>query len=65
MSNDQNIQQTEKKFNETYDKVSAKAQEELARVKAEFEEFKRKSQPKVQEAESFLTSPSAIGFYQG
>jgi molecular chaperone GrpE (heat shock protein) len=65
MSNNQNIQQTEKKFNETYDKVSAQTQDELARVKAELAEFKRKSQPKVQEAENYLTSPSAIGFYQG
>ncbi|KAI7895654.1 uncharacterized protein EV154DRAFT_494516, partial [Mucor mucedo] len=55
----------EKKLNETYDKVSATAQEELAKVKAEFNEFKARSGPKVQEAENFLTSPGAIGFYQG
>ncbi|KAI8095809.1 hypothetical protein BDF21DRAFT_353689 [Thamnidium elegans] len=76
MSNSANIQQTEKKFNEavaenekkinqTYDKVSATAQEELSKVKAEFEDFKKRSGPRVQKAENALTSPSAIGFYQG
>lgn len=76
MSNNANIQQTEKKFNEavaenekkihqTYDKVSATAQEELSKVKAELNEFKKRSGPQVQKAENALTSPSAIGFYQG
>jgi molecular chaperone GrpE (heat shock protein) len=61
MSTNPTAQKTEQKINE----ASAAAQTELAKVKAEFEEFKRRSQPKVQEAETFLTSPSAIGFYQG
>ncbi|CAO3657173.1 unnamed protein product [Mucor hiemalis] len=58
-------QETERKANEAYDKASSAAHDELLRVKAELAEFKRKSQPKIQEAENYLTSPSAIGFYQG
>jgi molecular chaperone GrpE (heat shock protein) len=76
MSNSSTVQQNEQKFNEAvatnekkineaYDKVSSTAQDELAKVKAEFDDFKKRSGPKVQEAENFLTSPSAIGFYQG
>lgn len=55
----------EKKINETYDKVSSTVEDELAKVKAEFNDFKARSGPKVREAENFLTSPGAIGFYQG
>lgn len=76
MSNNANIQQTErkineavvdneKKFNQTYDKASATAQEELTKVKAEYADFKARSGPKIQKAENALTSPAAIGFYQG
>lgn len=62
---DEAVASNEKKVNEAYDKVSSTAQDELTKVKAEFDEFKKRSAPKVQEAENFLTSPSAIGFYQG
>ncbi|KAI8985284.1 hypothetical protein BDB01DRAFT_850322 [Pilobolus umbonatus] len=55
----------EQKINETVDRVSNSAQEEYQKLKTEYEELKRKSQPKVREAENYLCSPSAISFYQG
>ncbi|KAF1796369.1 hypothetical protein FB192DRAFT_1406592 [Mucor lusitanicus] len=58
-------QQNEKKINENVDKAAEQTKQELSKLRAEYEELKRTAKPKVQEAENFLTSPSAIGFYQG
>lgn len=58
-------QQNEKKVNENVDKAAEQTKQELSKLRAEYEELKRSAKPKVQEAENFLTSPSAIGFYQG
>jgi hypothetical protein len=58
-------QQNEKKVNENVDKAAEQTKQELSKLRAEYEELKRSAKPKVQEAETFLTSPSAIGFYQG
>ncbi|CAO3615758.1 hypothetical protein MBANPS3_004177 [Mucor bainieri] len=58
-------QQNEKKINENVDKAAEQTKQELSKLRAEYEELKRTAKPKVQEAETFLTSPSAIGFYQG
>lgn len=55
----------EKKVNENIAKASSNAQEEVTRLRAELDELRRKAGPKVREAENFLTSPTAIGFYQG
>ncbi|CEP06813.1 hypothetical protein [Parasitella parasitica] len=57
--------QTDKKINENVDKAAEQTKQELSKLRAEYEELKRTAKPKVQEAENFLTSPSAIGFYQG
>jgi hypothetical protein len=57
--------QKDQKISENIDKVADQTKQELTKLKAEYEEFKRNAQPKVKEAETFLTSPSAIGFYQG
>jgi molecular chaperone GrpE (heat shock protein) len=56
---------TDQKINQTVDKTAEQTKQELTRLRAEYEEFKRQAQPKVKEAETCLTSPSAIGFYQG
>jgi hypothetical protein len=55
----------EQKIHETVDKVTASAQQEIDKLKAELDDLRTKSKPKIKEAETFLTSPSAIGFYQG
>lgn len=55
----------QRKINENVDKAADQTKQELNKLRAEYEELKRSARPKVQEAESFLTSPSAIGFYQG
>ncbi|KAI8991004.1 hypothetical protein BDF20DRAFT_14596 [Mycotypha africana] len=65
MSTNNTASQNEQVMKENIDKAAEQAKQELSKLKAEYEEFKRNAQPKVQEAESFLTSPSAIGFYQG
>ncbi|KAI9482746.1 MAG: hypothetical protein EXX96DRAFT_555468 [Benjaminiella poitrasii] len=57
--------ENEKKVNENIDKSAEEAKQELSKLRAEYEEFKRNAQPKVREAENFLSSPGAIGFYQG
>ncbi|KAI8061830.1 uncharacterized protein B0P05DRAFT_556810 [Gilbertella persicaria] len=56
---------SEKQINQNVDKAAEETKQELNKLRAEYEELKRQAKPKVQEAESFLTSPSAIGFYQG
>lgn len=55
----------DQKINENVDKAAEQTKQELTKLRAEYEEFKRNAQPKVKEAETFLTSPSAMGFYQG
>ncbi|KAF7721175.1 Serine/threonine-protein phosphatase 6 regulatory subunit 3 [Apophysomyces ossiformis] len=55
----------EKKINENIDNASHAAQEEVTRLRAELDDLRRKARPKMKEAESYLTSPTAIGFYQG
>ncbi|KAI8640265.1 hypothetical protein BD408DRAFT_390846 [Parasitella parasitica] len=57
--------QTDKKINENVDKAAEQTKQELSKLRADYEELKRTAKPKVQEAENFLTSSSAIGFYQG
>lgn len=59
------VAEDQKKIHENVDKAADQAKQELSKLRAEYEEFKRNAQPKVQEAENFLTSPPAIGFYQG
>lgn len=56
---------TETKINENIDKASNRAQEEVTRLRAELDDLKRRAGPKMHEAETFLTSPTALGFYQG
>ncbi|KAI8371650.1 uncharacterized protein BYT42DRAFT_580989 [Radiomyces spectabilis] len=60
-----NSREAEKKINENIDKASNSAQEEVTRLRAELDDLRRRAGPKVKEAESFLCSPAAIGFYQG
>lgn len=55
----------EQKANEAIDKTAINTKEELDKLRAEYEDLKRRTQPKVEEAQTYLTSPSAIGFYQG
>ncbi|CAO3694308.1 unnamed protein product [Rhizopus stolonifer] len=50
---------------EEYTKASKRAEEEVSKLKAELAELREKAGPKIQEAENFLTSPSAINFYKG
>ena len=67
---------TEKKVNQNIDKASGIAQDniekasgfaqdEVSRLRAELDDLRRKAGPKMHEAENFLTSPCALGFYQG
>ncbi|KAI8879672.1 hypothetical protein K501DRAFT_192991 [Backusella circina FSU 941] len=56
---------SDQKINETVNKAADATKDELKRVKAELEELRLKTKPKVEEASSALTSPQAIGFYQG
>ncbi|KAJ8658719.1 hypothetical protein O0I10_005443 [Lichtheimia ornata] len=56
---------TETKINENIDKASNRAHEEVTRLRAELDDLKRRAGPKMHEAETFLTSPTALGFYQG
>ncbi|KAG0739058.1 hypothetical protein G6F57_003318 [Rhizopus arrhizus] len=55
----------EQKANEAIDKTAINTKEELDKLRAEYEDLKKRTQPKVEEAQTYLTSPSAIGFYQG
>ncbi|KAI9315605.1 hypothetical protein BX666DRAFT_1957440 [Dichotomocladium elegans] len=57
--------ETEQKINQNIEKASKNAQEEVVRLRAELDELRRKTQPRVEKVESYLTSPTAIGFYQG
>ncbi|KAI7906204.1 uncharacterized protein BX663DRAFT_499236 [Cokeromyces recurvatus] len=65
MSTYNTAKENEKKMNENIDKSAEEAKKELSKLRTEYEEFKRNAQPKVKEAENYLTSPGAIGFYQG
>jgi molecular chaperone GrpE (heat shock protein) len=56
---------SDQKINETVNKAADTTKDELKRVKAELEELRRKTGPKMDQASSALTSPQAIGFYQG
>ncbi|KAI9314765.1 hypothetical protein BX666DRAFT_1963299 [Dichotomocladium elegans] len=47
------------------EKASNFAQDEVTHLRAELDELRRKAGPKVEEAENYLTSPTALGFYQG
>lgn len=51
--------------NEDVQRASKRAEDEVNRLKAELADLQRKAGPKLQEAEHFLTSPSAITFYKG
>jgi CHASE3 domain sensor protein len=46
-------------------KAARRAEEEVNRLKTELADLRRKAGPKIQEAENYLTSPSAITFYKG
>lgn len=65
MSTNPTVERTAQKTEQKINEASAIAKDELNNAKAEFQDLQRRAQPKVQEAENFLTSPSAIGFYQG
>ncbi|KAI8878010.1 hypothetical protein K501DRAFT_229213 [Backusella circina FSU 941] len=56
---------SEQKIHEVVDNVTTSAQQEIDKLKTELDDLRTKSKPKIKEAETFLTSPSAIGFYQG
>ncbi|KAI8143182.1 hypothetical protein BJV82DRAFT_611687 [Fennellomyces sp. T-0311] len=60
-----NSRETERKVNENISKASNAAQDEVSRLRAELDDLRRRAGPKVEEAESFLTSPAALGFYKG
>lgn len=47
------------------DGAARKAEEEINKLKAELADIKRRAGPKIQEAENYLTSPTAITFYKG
>ncbi|KAG2198309.1 hypothetical protein INT47_003022 [Mucor saturninus] len=51
--------------NEDVKRATKRAEDEVNRLKAELAEFQRKAGPKLQEAEHFLCSPTAITFYKG
>ena len=55
----------ENKVNKNIDKASSVAQDEVSRLRAELDDLRARAKPKVEEAETFLTTPSAIGFYKG
>jgi arginine utilization protein RocB len=59
------VAEDQRKINENVNKAADQTKQELNKLRAEYEELKRSARPKVQEAENFLTSPAAIGFYQG
>jgi predicted nucleic acid-binding Zn-ribbon protein len=47
------------------DGAAKKAEDEINKLKSELADIKRRAGPKIQEAENFLTSPTAITFYKG
>lgn len=64
------IQQGAKKLDEKLQdddvqRAAKRAEDEVNKLKAELAELRRNVGPKIQEAENFLTSPSAIAFYKG
>ena len=50
---------------EDFQRASQRAEEEVNKLKTELADLKRKAGPKIQEAENYLTSPSAVTFYKG
>lgn len=46
-------------------RAAKRAEDEVNRLKAELAELRRNVGPKIQEAENYLTSPTAITFYKG
>lgn len=58
-------QDAERKINENISKASSAAQDEVVRLRRELDDLRRRAGPKIDEAQSFLTSPAALGFYQG
>ena len=60
-----NSRDTERKINENISKASGAAQDEVSRLRSELDDLRRRAGPKVEEAESFLTTPAAFGFYKG
>lgn len=50
---------------EDFQRAARRAEEEVNRLKAELADIRRNVGPKIQEAENFLTSPSAVTFYKG
>ncbi|ORZ00686.1 hypothetical protein BCR43DRAFT_521675 [Syncephalastrum racemosum] len=60
-----NSREAERKVNENIDKAAGNAQDEVSRLRHELDDLRRRAGPKIDEAESFLTSPTALGFYQG
>jgi molecular chaperone GrpE (heat shock protein) len=47
------------------DRAAKRAEDEVNKLKAELADLKRRAGPKIQEAENYLTSPTAISFYKG
>lgn len=60
-----NSREAERKVNENIDKAASSAQDEVSRLRHELDDLRRRAGPKIDEAENFLTSPTALGFYQG
>ncbi|CAO3655411.1 unnamed protein product [Mucor hiemalis] len=50
---------------EDFQRAAKRAEEEVNRLKSELADIRRNVGPKIQEAENFLTSPSAVTFYKG
>lgn len=61
----QNIDKASGIAQDNIDKASSFAQDEVSRLRAELDDLRRKAGPKMHEAENYLTSPCALGFYQG
>lgn len=46
-------------------RATRRAEQEVNKIKSEFSEIQAKAGPQIQKAEHFLTSSTAITFYQG